>query len=222
MSAPTEQDPGVHPEALLLPWLLGGRLNERERQEVQQHLNACAECRRELDSLQPLRQQMRAMVEQAPPPSARVHATVTARIAQRVARPTPLLEAIAGLCRDALRPRWAPALLILLLAGQLGALTWLLTTSRPGGGELHTRSAGNAPARVAVTFNPQATQRQVNEAVRDLGGKIVDGPTADGAYVIELGSISPQQTAARLRALRARGDLVQRIESVTREPSSLP
>jgi anti-sigma factor RsiW len=43
--------PGVHPQALLLPWYLSGTLAESEQQDVTGHLAGCAACRAELAAL---------------------------------------------------------------------------------------------------------------------------------------------------------------------------
>ncbi|MEJ0006788.1 MAG: hypothetical protein WDM77_10605 [Steroidobacteraceae bacterium] len=48
--------------------------------------------------------------------------------------------------------------------------------------------------------------------MRELGGHIVDGPTADGAFIIELSRADPKLISARIRSLKGRPDLIQSIE----------
>lgn len=44
----TRASDGGHPQAELLPWLLNGSLEERERESLRHHLADCASCHREL------------------------------------------------------------------------------------------------------------------------------------------------------------------------------
>jgi hypothetical protein len=100
---------------------------------------------------------------------------------------------------------------VLIIAGQLGALAWL-TVRRAVEPQFQSRALPTVPTRLSIVFNPAAPQRDIAEAVRTLGARIVDGPAADGAYTIELAHAPPTETARRIRAMRERRDLVERLD----------
>jgi anti-sigma factor RsiW len=211
MSDAPQQPSDVHSIALLLPWYLSGRLSEPERREVEGHLTGCAACKDELASLSEMRRQSRDIIMGAPGPSPRVKHVVMSRV--RNWRPRPrFLDRVASAAVELLRPKWAPSLAVLLIIGQFGALAWL--TTRPGAQlELTSRSVAAVGVRLKIVFSPAATERDVRSAIRDLAGKIVDGPTDDGAYIVQISGASPQLVAAKLRTLRERPGLVERIDN---------
>ncbi len=230
MTAQRPQPPDPHELALLLPWYAGGTLTESERLMVEAHLRECAECRGELESIVDLRQRTRAMFESAPGPSARLHAKVMARVwesrgdaaaqtnaakgsPQPGARSSrPLLQSLAAAFQLLMRPSWAPALATVLIVVQAGVLGWLALQSSPQP-EVQSRSVESAAARIRILFNPRATEQDIRVALTALGGRIVDGPSADGGYVIELPAVEPAVLSERLRELRARPGIVERIEN---------
>src|SRR5690349_14077882 len=165
-----EKTPDVHEVVLLLPWYLNGKLAEGERIEVERHLSTCPECRRELESLSEVRTQTREMLAAAPGPSDRARQAVMEQIrsskaaAQRAGQPgSPerqpgLLERFMGAIGVLFRPQWAPALAVLLIVGQAGALAWLahgpatqsgLPGTPPG---LESRGVGGEPVRLRIVF----------------------------------------------------------------------
>jgi len=240
MTDTQEKTPDVHEIVLLLPWYVNGKLAEGERIEVERHLSNCPECRLELESLSEVRTQTRELLAAVPGPPDRVRKAVMDQIrrspaaageaggvseARRV-RPRPpgtaaapgLLPRLAGAFGVLFRPQWAPALAVLLIVGQFGALAWLaqrpaVPGPQPGG--IIDRGVGTAPVRLSIVFGPSVSVREISEAIHELGGRIVDGPTPQGAFTIELQPASPQETSSRLRALRARPGLVVSIENAT-------
>lgn len=230
MTAQRPQPPDPHELALLLPWYAGGTLAEGERLMVEAHLRECAECRGELESIVSLRQSARAMFASAPGPSARLHAEVMARVREsrrdaaaqtNAAKGTPqreaprsrsLLQSLAAAFQLLMRPSWAPALATFLIVVQAGMLGWLALQDGPQP-QVHSRSVEPAAARIRIVFNPHATEQDIRVALTALGGRIVDGPSVDGAYVIELPAVEPTVLSQRLRELRARPGIVERIEN---------
>ncbi|HEY4212641.1 MAG TPA: anti-sigma factor [Steroidobacteraceae bacterium] len=210
------REPDVHPTVLLIPWYLSGQLSAAERDEVDRHLESCASCREELRSARALRRDLKDAQERIPGPSLRVRAEVFRRLEERRARKAGVLDRISGGLRALLQPKWAPAAALLIIVAQIGALTWL--AARPPAAPPRIISRG-LPAsdvtRLSVTFSATATQSAVAEALRAIGGRIVDGPAADGSYTVELAPGSPTETAARLRSLRGRHDIVERMEIAT-------
>ncbi len=212
MTPSVPEIPDVHPTVLRLPEYLSGQLSDAERAEVERHLQSCAGCKEELDSMAGLRAQLKEALDQAPGPSPRVRAEVFRRLNERLAPRISLADRFAEAFRWVLQPKWAPALAVLIIAGQLGALAWLGVRSG-GESQIQTRGLPTAPTRLSIVFNPAAPQRDVAEALRALGAHIVDGPTAGGAYLIEIAPAAPTELASRLRALRERRDLVERLDS---------
>jgi hypothetical protein len=94
---------------------------------------------------------------------------------------------------------WAAAASIgaVMLAGSL--------TPRPAPALYHALSAP-APAHggpeVLVIFRPQASASAIADAVRDSGGRLTDGPTSTGAFVV---SVPSGEREKALVTLRARG-----------------
>jgi anti-sigma factor RsiW len=231
MTTPRPQPPEPHEAALLLPWYVSGTLAERERRMVEAHLRDCAECRGELASIVNLRQRTQAMFAGAPPPSPHVRAAVMAGVRQpqsaqaaearsptgAVSRPArrsrPLLAPIAEVMQMLMRPSWAPALAVLLIVVQAGALSWLVLQPRVPEPQVQSRGIESSAARIRVAFNPHATEQEIRAALTALGGRIVDGPSADGAYLIELPELEPKVLSERLRELRAQPGIVERIEN---------
>ena len=204
------QPSDVHPASLLLPWYLSGQLSEPERREVERHLTGCPSCSEELESLSALRVQTRDMFVRDAGPSPGVKRAVMSEVRDRAVRPR-LIDRIVRATLGLSWPVWVRGFAMLLIVGQFGALAWLI--SGPGASpELTSRSVLADAVRLRIAFNPAAAERDVQGAIRDLGGRVVDGPTADGAYIVELSGGSPQEVSVKLRALRERPGLVERIE----------
>jgi anti-sigma factor RsiW len=231
MTTQKPQPPEPHEVALLLPWYVGGTLAEDERAVVEAHLRECADCRGELESIVNLRQRTRAMFASAPQPSPRLHAAVMAGVRQSQPGPTaqakgatpaasrparrsrPLFASIAGALQMLMRPSWAPALAVLLIVVQAGALSWLVFQPRGPEQGVQPRGIESGAAHIRIVFNPHAAEQDIRAALTALGGRIVDGPSPDGAYVIELPPVEPKVLSQRLRELRARPGIVERIEN---------
>jgi hypothetical protein len=114
-----------------------------------------------------------------------------------------------------MRPAWAPALAVLLIIVQAGALAWLSYERSHNPPPVTARGIEPSAARIRIVFNPLATEQDIRSALRTLGGRIVDGPAPDGVYVIQLPAVAPTVLSQRLRALREQPGLVERIENAT-------
>jgi hypothetical protein len=179
---------------ILLPWRVNGTLEEAEAALVDAHLAECAECRADLAAEGALRAELAALplgLELRQPP----HVTGTAvpprpRAPARrrfLARRIPLGWALAGQAAAA-----AAVALFLMVpqADRQAAPTYrLLGTEKP-------RATGN----VIVLFAPDATERELRTALEDAGGRLVDGPTASGAYIVQ---VAPEKRPEALQRLRA-------------------
>jgi hypothetical protein len=237
MSSPdVQQPPEPHEAALLLPWFLGGTLAARERLLVEEHLSGCETCRSELAAASILRQRTREMWTQAPYPSPSLHARVMWHVRKQARatapnessevnaaaaarpRPQPRLAPLAAFFKRLMQPTWAPTVAVAVIVLQAGALSLLLlgsqTSERTGveNGITPRSVAPSLATRVRIAFKPTAKEEQIRLALLALGGQIVDGPSADGVYEIQLPMNPPAVLAQKLRVLREQPGLVERIE----------
>jgi anti-sigma factor RsiW len=207
--------------ALLLPWYLSETLSEEERLLLEDHLLSCAACREELASVSTQRQHLRAVFANALVPAASLHERVMGGVRAPPPareRPTSPLKAVADLFQALIRPGWTSTAAVVLIVLQAGMLSWLLIDDRMRDPTSSVTTRSVEPAitqpRIRVVFNPSATEQDIRTALLALGGRVVDGPTADAGYVIQLPAEAPTVLAQRLRELRERPGLVERIENV--------
>ena len=216
----------VHPAAALLPWYLTGTLKESERRAVDEHLAACAECSAELESLTRLRAPLQAALAEEPMPVLHVKQAVMMEIqADRDSRYLPnatasdrvVGNAVERWFRNLFAPRWVPALVATLLIGQLALLLWTVgTQSNPSSDLVTTRGIPPASVRVTLMFQESASEARIRAAIRDLNGRLVDGPTADGIYTVEVPLAESAALDTRISRLQQQPDLVRRAERVLR------
>jgi hypothetical protein len=132
------------------------------------------------------------------------------------------LLACADALRVLLRPRWAPTLAVMLVVLQAGMLVWR-SIPHTGRDRLTTRAiAPPELTRIRVVFYPRATEQDIRSALQALGGRIVDGPATNGAYVIELAQESPLTLGRKIRVLREQSGLVQQMELVPQASNASP
>jgi anti-sigma factor RsiW len=202
---PTPADADPHAETLeLLPWLANGTLAGAELERVEAHLARCPACRARLDWERGLRG---SGVSVAPPLSATL----------AFARLSPRLGAQEG--GAGMQVRWSrlaaandPRWLRSVAAVQLGVIFVLgLVIVWPGGhqagdaardmGRYSTLGArAAAPGNLVVSFDPATPERELRRILLASGARIVDGPTAAGAYVLDVAAGEAGPTLSSLRA----------------------
>lgn len=193
----------------LLPWYAAGSLADGEAGRVQQHLRDCPECRAELAW-------QRRLIETAAPLPAgldqeRALARLMSRLdeapaplAQPFAKPSPVMQApsrIASALMGWLRgpgawKGWA-------IAAQALVIVVLAANMRPAGAPPDYKALGSAPAAtpdVLVVFKPDASVQDVQRLLKTSGAHLIGGPTATGAWLLD---VEPAQRQAVLAALRA-------------------
>ena len=221
MVEPDTLDQPIHPEGALLPWYLNGTLREDERRQVEQHLSSCAACRAELDELTQLNVQLHEVyAAQSEPPSelqravfAKIKQEASTKRAKSVTGPTHL-KGLEEWFRSLFVPRWAPALVATLLVAQLGLLLWSMT--RPTlSDQVTSRGLASPTVRLRVVFQETASERQIRSLVQGLRGRIVDGPTPDGVYIIEVPAGDQAAAQKKVDALRSQTETVRTVEPVT-------
>ena len=196
----------------LLPWYVNGTLRGEELAFVEHHARTCRQCQAEIDWL---RQVFAACAALSP----LEEDSAASEPRPRDARAVPSWMEPRGM-----RAGWraAPPWVRGLLAAQLAAIAVLGTTvaieagNKPSYQTLGAESR-SVPSRnaVVVVFDPAAPEAEIRRIVAGVGGRIVDGPTAANAYVLELPT-APADGA--LRSLRAES-LVRLAESLGPAPA---
>jgi anti-sigma factor RsiW len=209
MSEEPDTPPGVHSQALLLPWFLAGTLSEFEREAVNAHLSSCRACQVELEAVRESRALVRDALHMTGGPSPEVER----RVMQSITVPRELHAAAApGRLRSAQGlGRFAAVLMIATIAIQASALSYLLASPTRGPGQaVVVASRGLAPAatRLRVVFVPTATEHAIRDLLLALHTRITDGPSTDGAYVIELLPPAADRAATSLEDLSSHRSIV--------------
>jgi anti-sigma factor RsiW len=195
----------------LLPWYVNATLAGPEAAAVQRHLDACAECQKEVADLQAM---MTADDEEAGwRPSPAHFARVMARVD---ARSQPFWQRAAAWMREAPRPMriafaLQAAVAFALVAGlSLEGPRIYQTLSRP-------QVAAAAHARLHVVFAPDITEREMRGLLQGEHAVIVGGPSADGIYTVELSTpIADDEDARKIAQRIAKGPKVRFAAPVAR------
>jgi hypothetical protein len=205
----------VHQEAALLPWYANGTLSESDRRLVDQHLAGCSTCRAELEDLTRLTSALTALYSTQPGPSPDTSRNVRESIAREasVRHPEPggqrsRLDRVDEWFRSLFVPRWVPTLAATLLLAQIGLIMWI-SMPGPHPEQITTRSLGMQQARIIVAFQNTATDEQIRGLLQSIHGRIIDGPTADGRYIVEAPAADTSVVQHKLDLLRGRQDLVR-------------
>jgi hypothetical protein len=185
----------------LLPWYGTGKLDEAERAVVEAHLEECAECRAELDAESGLT----AALAAASPDVETGWASLEARALRSMPPPRRARRPWAAAGRAMMRPerlRW-------VVAAQFAALVVLGVAALPGAPTSPTarqgtyRALGDAPpartGNVLAMFRPNASVAAMRHSLDASGARFVDGPTAAGAYLLE---VPGGERGSELAALR--------------------
>src|SRR5262245_59580527 len=215
MSEPETFPRHVHPEVALLPWYVNGTFADVEKQQVARHLETCEDCRAELEELSRLRSSLTAIYDAQPGQSVQTARSVLATVSKEMRGSRPAsqgfsLESVDQWFRSLFMPQWIPTLVAILLVAQVGLLLWI---SMPPEDELiTTRSVGLQTAKIAVTFQGSATEEQIRSLLQDLQGHLIDGPSRDGSYVIEVLAADASVAQRKVELLTKRTDVVRSAE----------
>jgi len=180
---------------MLMPWRVNGTLDEAEDTLLEGHLAECAECRADLETEVALQASIASMpsgfapAEPAELPRLRPRKGAPEAAPRRfLGRQVPLGWALAGAAA-------AAAALALFLA-----LPQSPPVAEPGYRLLGSNEQG-AAGNVIVLFAPETPERELRAALGQVGGRLVDGPTASGAYVIRVAAADRPAALERLRSI---------------------
>lgn len=211
----------------LLPWYANATLGEEERRRVEAHLAQCEECVKEAASVKALRQTVLASSSPMPTLSPSGLTRVMAEIDDYELAKQDFVKApvrhIAHQTAESLRAWWqtTPVFARVLIAAQLVMLLAFgtLTVYRyHSSGTVYTTSSGPRPdtskTAVVIKFSPTASEQEIRATVSQVGGKIIDGPSALELYTVQL-PIPPEHTTdvqAALQSMRKNSRVVQFAE----------
>ena len=171
---------------LLLPWYVNGTLEPGDTALFEAHLTECDECRADLAANRALRELYAA----TPVP-------------RHTARPALHLPAVDSPKRARrLFSGWARATQVALAAAAAVALI-VVVAPRPDDGGYRLLGSDDAVqvGNAIVLFSPDTTERDLRAALTRAGARLVDGPTASGAYVVLVPEQRRAEALADLRAL---------------------
>jgi hypothetical protein len=172
---------------VLLPWLVNGTLDAGERAFVERHVDACAQCRREVDWLRSLRA-----------------ACVAAESSPAAAHAARRLRSHLDASRPRARAPWRlPAVAAFAAAATFGVALLAVddeplyrTLGAPGASTAHAGS-------LVVVFDPSTSEFDLRRVLRAAGARIVDGPTQTNAYVLDVAAAHRGEALKLLRAEHA-------------------
>jgi anti-sigma-K factor RskA len=195
----------VHAQAdRILPWLVNGTLDDDERAQVEQHVNECAQCQREVAWLRTLHAQYRNDSTEAGDLSRatrRLRHRVEAENARTV-MPTPLPSTWR---RRGRRLALLAALQAVVIIGMGMAL---LQERHP---TYHTLSAPTGKGSLlVVVFDPHISEAQMRQLIRAGDARIVGGPTDSGAYLLSV----PDERASTVKKMLHDSPAVTMVENL--------
>jgi anti-sigma-K factor RskA len=196
-------DPAAHKVAdVLLPWLVNGTLEGDELAFVQQHVATCARCQREVEWL---REFHAACVAGESEPDASTSAAFRSLRHKLDARPKDR-GIVAWSDRWRLGHSWTRWVIAAQLAVivVLGGVVIVGDDSPAVYRTLSSSSAGAATTgSLVVVFDPATTEADLRRMLRDIGARLIDGPTRTNAYVLEVPETRREQAVRVLRNERA-------------------
>jgi hypothetical protein len=183
----------THEQAqMLLPWRVNGTLEPGEEALLEAHLAECEECRRDLAANRALRELYAAApVEERSEPFALPRARRT--------RQRPSGRRWEAMTRRA-RSGWGNAA-VAAAAAVLALAVFVVPAEREGGFRLLGADEAPLEGNAIVLFSPDTAERDLRAALEAAGARLVDGPTASGAYVVLVPREDRAEALAGLRAL---------------------
>ncbi len=185
----------------LLPWYVSGQLDAAELAGFETHLHACGPCQAELK----VQRQLETEIKRLPMDVEQGWSQMRRRLEQeRVRERRPARSAWAWLQPAGAGARgWGVATGPgLAMAGVLMIASAAVLFSYAPPARYHALSAAAAPSagNALVMFRPDIRERDMRDALAASGARLVDGPTAAGAYVLQVPAARRADALARLRA----------------------
>jgi anti-sigma factor RsiW len=201
----------------LLPWYANGTLEEEERARVERHLAECEVCRDEVAFLRDVGGVASDIVAATPAVPDALGKTLARIDDWEAARRPSLAARVKGFVAQLFDVPATPRLVLMTQAALILVLGTMLVVSRSQQPSFTTLSGGNdgtgAP-RLTVIFEPGATEEAIRQALRQVGGTLVSGPSAAGVYVVGLPQAGDDTRAvdAAIAALRENRSVIRFVE----------
>ena len=196
---------GVHKVVdALLPWYVNGTLTPEESDFVRKHLDGCGQCKQEAEWLREL-QAACVTAESAPGGSSALRNLRRQLEARKPGRPG------GAWTRGGSWTRWGLAACLVVLAAFSASVMRdnIVAPYRT----LASPSSVAVKGSLIVVFDPATTEAELRRMLRDAGARLVDGPTQQNAYVLDVPSA---QLEAATRALRAERSVIL-VERLSQE-----
>lgn len=183
------QLPGPHRDIeALLPWHVTGRLDAADAARVAAHLDNCAECRAQAEQ----ERRLAAAIARTPATTDQGWAMMR----ERLDLDRPVRRSVAPLA-EGRRASWRGwRWLGWGVGAQLSlaslAAAFVLPVAGPasfhalGTAPVATTTAAAAAGNMIVIFRPDITEAQLRQTLRASAARLVDGPTAANAYVLQV------------------------------------
>lgn len=177
----------------LLPWYVSGTLDDAEAAMVDAHVAECGRCRAELEAERALRSGLASVALDPDQGWSRMRASIASRERNRSLRPR-------GFFGRRIALGWAVAAPLAIAAiGLVGALSMSNPWSEP-----RYHALGSAPAapdgNAIILFRAEADVAELRAALDSVDGRVVDGPTTSGAWIVRVPADRRSAALARLRA----------------------
>ena len=163
----------MHPEHFdeLLAWYVNGTLTAKEHHDIEQHLETCVRCQKEIALLQKIRTQIKADKPDAPGDFG-LH---------RLMRDIQRKQTTPAHKRGGWQPSLAAAAIIIVIQGiVLMNLFYQPAPIAPRGGP------STQAVVLQVKFSSNATEQQIRDLLQKIHGTLVGGPGALGIYRVQL------------------------------------
>ncbi len=221
--------PDTHAEAwALLPWLANGRINADDREWVEAHAHACADCRAELERQRTIAAQMSRDGSTAPASAVsdeqRSFNKLWSRIEAAESAALPAAEPIIGTgirSGSSRTVRWLAAAVVVQAIG-LGVFGVVTLRAGSQGNEFQTVTSTpavrtHAPA-VRIVFSPDTSIETMNTLLEHQGLEIVAGPGRAGNFtaVLSADAVASGASAESVAAVIAKDPHVDFAQPVAR------
>jgi hypothetical protein len=180
---------------MLLPWRVNGTLEPGEAAMFDAHLAVCAECREDLAANLALRRLYSGLPAEGEP----TRPAMPGRIDPRLGSPD---SSSWGSARRKINSGWGRVAQAAVAAAAAVALVLVVTpTDRGEGFRLLGSKSAAETGNAIVLFAPDTAERDLRAALEGAGARLVDGPTASGAYIVRIRESERAGSLERLRAL---------------------
>ena len=177
----------------LIPWFVNGSLDPRDEALVSAHCESCGECRADVAREKELREAISSM----PSDADRGWTILRDKVLQR---PPPSRRGMVPSLRRPIALGWALAGQLAVAASVAVAFVGLAPAEPEPGYHLLSSPDEAGGGNVIVVFSPETTEASLRRTLDLIDGRIVDGPTASGAYILRVAERDQAKAIAQLRA----------------------